>query len=169
MGQSSSSIHLHTTKCKRFNSNASRSRTSLSGLIGSISDKHCYIACGCRVANVTTPTLIMCGEKDWNVPVQNSDQLYQALVSTQSKHNRTSSAIDGHRWESTMRCRGSLDLQKQSAVTCAVWTFSKSVCDNRSGLGCRRRWWCTRTSVRTPAMRIRIHCVRLQIVRIPES
>ena len=32
-----------------------------------------------KVANVTTPTLIMCGEKDWNVPVQNSDQLYQAL------------------------------------------------------------------------------------------
>ena len=32
-----------------------------------------------KVANVTTPTLIMCGEKDWNVPVQNSDQLYIAL------------------------------------------------------------------------------------------
>ena len=31
------------------------------------------------VADVTTPTLIVCGEKDWNVPVQNSDQLYQAL------------------------------------------------------------------------------------------
>lgn len=32
-----------------------------------------------KVANVKTPTLIMCGEKDWNVPVQNSDQLYIAL------------------------------------------------------------------------------------------
>jgi dipeptidyl aminopeptidase/acylaminoacyl peptidase len=31
------------------------------------------------VENVTTPTLIMCGEKDWNVPVLNSEQLYQAL------------------------------------------------------------------------------------------
>jgi dipeptidyl aminopeptidase/acylaminoacyl peptidase len=32
-----------------------------------------------KVTNVKTPTLIMCGEKDWNVPVQNSDQLYIAL------------------------------------------------------------------------------------------
>lgn len=31
------------------------------------------------VANVTTPTLIMGGEKDWNVPILNSEQLYQAL------------------------------------------------------------------------------------------
>ena len=31
------------------------------------------------VAKVTTPTLIMGGEKDWNVPIQNSEQLYQAL------------------------------------------------------------------------------------------
>jgi len=31
------------------------------------------------VEKITTPTLIMCGEKDWNVPVQNSEQLYQAL------------------------------------------------------------------------------------------
>ncbi len=31
------------------------------------------------VANVTTPTLIMGGEKDWNVPIINSEQLYQAL------------------------------------------------------------------------------------------
>ena len=28
---------------------------------------------------VTTPTLIVCGEHDWNVPVQNSEQLYAAL------------------------------------------------------------------------------------------
>jgi hypothetical protein len=28
---------------------------------------------------VTTPTLIVCGEVDWNVPVQNSDQLYARL------------------------------------------------------------------------------------------
>ncbi len=28
---------------------------------------------------VTTPTLFACGEKDWNVPVQNSEQLYQVL------------------------------------------------------------------------------------------
>jgi len=32
-----------------------------------------------HVANVTTPTLVMCGQQDWNVPLQNSDQLYQAL------------------------------------------------------------------------------------------
>ena len=32
-----------------------------------------------RVEQVTTPTLIMGGEKDWNVPIQNSEQLYQAL------------------------------------------------------------------------------------------
>ena len=31
------------------------------------------------VANVVTPTLVMGGEHDWNVPIQNSEQLYQAL------------------------------------------------------------------------------------------
>ena len=31
------------------------------------------------VGNVTTPTLVMGGEQDWNVPIQNSEQLYQAL------------------------------------------------------------------------------------------
>ncbi|MEE9230250.1 MAG: S9 family peptidase [Acidobacteriota bacterium] len=31
------------------------------------------------IQDVTTPTLFVCGEKDWNVPVQNSEQLYQAL------------------------------------------------------------------------------------------
>ncbi len=31
------------------------------------------------VENIVTPTLIMGGEKDWNVPVLNSEQLYQAL------------------------------------------------------------------------------------------
>ncbi|MGH9862863.1 MAG: alpha/beta hydrolase family protein, partial [Candidatus Acidiferrales bacterium] len=31
------------------------------------------------VKNVVTPTLVMCGEKDWNVPVINSEQLYQSL------------------------------------------------------------------------------------------
>ena len=31
------------------------------------------------VQNVKTPTMFMCGEKDWNVPVQNSEQMYQAL------------------------------------------------------------------------------------------
>lgn len=38
--------------------------------------------CSChalQVEHCTTPTLVICGEKDWNVPVQNSDQLYQAL------------------------------------------------------------------------------------------
>ena len=28
---------------------------------------------------MTTPTLVMCGQLDWNVPLQNSEQLYQAL------------------------------------------------------------------------------------------
>ncbi|MBW3534921.1 MAG: S9 family peptidase [Gemmatimonadetes bacterium] len=32
-----------------------------------------------KVGEVTTPTLIMGGEDDWNVPIQNSEQLYQAL------------------------------------------------------------------------------------------
>lgn len=32
-----------------------------------------------RVDRVTTPTLFMGGEKDWNVPIQNSEQMYQAL------------------------------------------------------------------------------------------
>jgi dipeptidyl aminopeptidase/acylaminoacyl peptidase len=31
------------------------------------------------VEKIVTPALIMCGEKDWNVPVLNSEQLYQAL------------------------------------------------------------------------------------------
>jgi dipeptidyl aminopeptidase/acylaminoacyl peptidase len=31
------------------------------------------------VENVVTPTLIMGGERDWNVPILNSEQLYQAL------------------------------------------------------------------------------------------
>ena len=31
------------------------------------------------IANITTPTLIMGGEQDWNVPILNSEQLYQAL------------------------------------------------------------------------------------------
>jgi dipeptidyl aminopeptidase/acylaminoacyl peptidase len=32
-----------------------------------------------RVEEITTPTLVMGGEHDWNVPIQNSEQLYQAL------------------------------------------------------------------------------------------
>ncbi|HEX6322458.1 MAG TPA: S9 family peptidase [Vicinamibacterales bacterium] len=32
-----------------------------------------------QVEKITTPTLIMCGEDDWNVPLINSEQLYQAL------------------------------------------------------------------------------------------
>ena len=32
-----------------------------------------------NVANVETPTLVMGGEDDWNVPILNSEQLYQAL------------------------------------------------------------------------------------------
>jgi dipeptidyl aminopeptidase/acylaminoacyl peptidase len=31
------------------------------------------------VSKVKTPTLILCGQEDWNVPLQNSEQLYQAL------------------------------------------------------------------------------------------
>jgi dipeptidyl aminopeptidase/acylaminoacyl peptidase len=30
---------------------------------------------------ITAPTLFMCGEKDWNVPLVNSEQMYQALKS----------------------------------------------------------------------------------------
>lgn len=32
-----------------------------------------------KVEQITTPTLVMGGQQDWNVPVQNSEQLYQAL------------------------------------------------------------------------------------------
>ena len=32
-----------------------------------------------KVTSITTPTLIMGGEIDWNVPIINSEQLYQAL------------------------------------------------------------------------------------------
>ncbi len=32
-----------------------------------------------RVEYIETPTLVMGGEHDWNVPIQNSEQLYQAL------------------------------------------------------------------------------------------
>lgn len=31
------------------------------------------------LGNVTTPTLVMGGKEDWNVPIQNSEQLYQVL------------------------------------------------------------------------------------------
>jgi dipeptidyl aminopeptidase/acylaminoacyl peptidase len=32
-----------------------------------------------NVAKIKTPTLILCGQDDWNVPLINSEQLYQAL------------------------------------------------------------------------------------------
>lgn len=32
-----------------------------------------------QIGNITTPTLIMGGKEDWNVPIMNSEQLYQAL------------------------------------------------------------------------------------------
>ncbi len=32
-----------------------------------------------RVHRVTTPTLVLCGEKDWNVPLSQSENLYQSL------------------------------------------------------------------------------------------
>jgi dipeptidyl aminopeptidase/acylaminoacyl peptidase len=31
------------------------------------------------VENIVTPTLVMGGERDWNVPIMNSEQLYQSL------------------------------------------------------------------------------------------
>jgi len=34
-----------------------------------------------RVANITTPTLFMGGEIDWNVPILGGEQMYQALKS----------------------------------------------------------------------------------------
>ncbi|MCZ6779030.1 MAG: S9 family peptidase [Acidobacteria bacterium] len=34
-----------------------------------------------EVDKITTPTLFLCGEKDWNVPLINSEQMYQALRS----------------------------------------------------------------------------------------
>jgi len=32
-----------------------------------------------NVDKIVTPTLVMGGKEDWNVPIQNSEQLYQAL------------------------------------------------------------------------------------------
>ena len=32
-----------------------------------------------KVQNITTPTLWVGGEKDWNVPIQNAEQMYQAM------------------------------------------------------------------------------------------
>jgi dipeptidyl aminopeptidase/acylaminoacyl peptidase len=32
-----------------------------------------------KVEKIVTPTLWMCGEKDWNVPAMNSEQMYQAM------------------------------------------------------------------------------------------
>ena len=32
-----------------------------------------------RIHQVTTPTLVLCGEKDWNVPLSQSENLYQSL------------------------------------------------------------------------------------------
>jgi dipeptidyl aminopeptidase/acylaminoacyl peptidase len=32
-----------------------------------------------KVDRITTPTLVMGGEKDWNVPIQNGEQIYQSL------------------------------------------------------------------------------------------
>ncbi len=32
-----------------------------------------------KVQNITTPTLWIGGEKDWNVPIQNSEQMYQGM------------------------------------------------------------------------------------------
>ncbi|HSB62257.1 MAG TPA: S9 family peptidase [Vicinamibacteria bacterium] len=32
-----------------------------------------------QVERITTPTLYVCGEKDWNVPLLNTEQMYQAL------------------------------------------------------------------------------------------
>ena len=32
-----------------------------------------------HVANIVTPTLVLCGEVDWNVPLNQSEQLYQSL------------------------------------------------------------------------------------------
>ena len=32
-----------------------------------------------QVESITTPTLVVCGQDDWNVPLLNSEQLYQAL------------------------------------------------------------------------------------------
>ena len=34
-----------------------------------------------RIQNATTPTLFIGGEKDWNVPIINSEQMYQAMRS----------------------------------------------------------------------------------------
>src|SRR6266704_3921725 len=34
-----------------------------------------------RVNNITTPTLFMCGDVDWNVPIIGGEQMYQALKS----------------------------------------------------------------------------------------
>jgi dipeptidyl aminopeptidase/acylaminoacyl peptidase len=32
-----------------------------------------------RIESITTPTLLLCGQEDWNVPLLNSEQMFQAL------------------------------------------------------------------------------------------
>jgi len=34
-----------------------------------------------RADRIVTPTLFLCGQEDWNVPLINSEQMYQALKS----------------------------------------------------------------------------------------
>ena len=34
-----------------------------------------------RADRIVTPTLFLCGQEDWNVPLVNSEQMYQALKS----------------------------------------------------------------------------------------
>src|SRR2546425_11764025 len=44
------------------------------------------------VERIVTPTLLMGGDKDWNVPVQNVEQLYQALRRLDRKSTRLNSS-----------------------------------------------------------------------------
>jgi len=63
-----------------------------------------------RVDKITTPTLWMCGDQDWNVPVQNSEMMYQSmrrLGKTQTQlvvypgesHGITRASFQKDRWE----------------------------------------------------------------------
>jgi dipeptidyl aminopeptidase/acylaminoacyl peptidase len=86
-----------------------------------------------NVDKISTPTLVMGGKEDWNVPIQNSEQLYQALkrrgVDTQlvvypgESHDITRPSFRKDEWERyidwygrTVRDRGSERKADQSGL-----------------------------------------------------
>jgi dipeptidyl aminopeptidase/acylaminoacyl peptidase len=46
-----------------------------------------HVSMNWKVANVTTPTLFMGGDVDWNVPILGSEQMYQSLKSWEKRRS----------------------------------------------------------------------------------